>query len=61
MTLSDVPKIKFFKIFWILFPRMTLGDIPIFGFCFHDLQILVNDVIYENKHDEIFLADSDHL
>ena len=32
---------KFNFFFWILFPRMTLGDIPIFGFCFRDLPIWV--------------------
>ena len=36
------PQKYFFKFFWILFPRMTLGVIPIFGFCFHDLPIRVN-------------------
>ena len=41
MTLGDVPKIKSFKFFWILFLRMTLGDITIFGFCFRDLSIRV--------------------
>ena len=29
----------FLRFFWILFPRMTLGDIPIFGFCFLDFAI----------------------
>ena len=49
MTLGDVSKNprKFNdqvlnNLVWILFPYMTLGDVPIFGFCFHDSPIWVN-------------------